>query len=755
MENNNLNKSALKGFLEFAQEANTRSTLAVEDGLKPVHRRILYGMAEEKLWSNGQHSGSAKIVGSILGNYHPHGDASVYDAAVRLSQDFKLRYPLIDFYGNNGSILDPDSYAASRYTKMKLTPLGQMMLEDIDKNTVNMVENYNGELMEPVVLPSMIPNTLLNGGMGIGVGVSSSLVPHNLGEIVDGINAYIKNPRITTEELMQYIQGPDFPTGGIITDGFNLSNIYESGKGTVTLRSKYRVEIIGGRPHIIITETPYLINIENRIIAPIQQMVNEEGYDKIYDIQNASGKHGLEIHIILEKDVNPNSVLPTLFERTGLQTTIKINNTVMLSDGSFVMLSIRGLISYYLKHQHNILIRKYTWEKQRAEERLHIVEGLIIAVQNIDEVVRIIKGSASSSAAKVNLIKQFNLSPEQAAAILDMRLARLTSLEINKLLNEKKELENKIAECKLIISSESKREGIISKFLIELKAKFGDSRRTKIAEMSIVEKGEHVYLTVDSQNNFVAIPKDEIATMTRGKKGTAISKNTIVSSIECNTKETVLLLDVRGKAYQAPVREIIDGKIQVDAAISHILREEEKDFMIFVTQEGIIKKTPSVKFRKATQVTKVREDDKIVFMGFANDDQYIMTLGTGGKVLNIKVSDIPSIGKLTYGAKGMITDKIIAATIAAEKDLVLTITSENKAKLTRHDDFLVGARATTGQVVTEDCIFIMNIGTGTQLTIFGEDGRALTINVNSIAIKGRNAVGSKIFNSKIVSVVSL
>ena len=746
---NNLNKNALDGFLEFAKEANTRSTLAVEDGLKPVHRRILFGMAEDKIWATGQHTGSAKIVGSILGNYHPHGDASVYDAAVRLSQDFKLRYPLINFYGNNGSILDPDSYAASRYTKMKLSPLGQLMLEDIQKNTVDMVENYNGELLEPVVLPSMIPNAILNGGMGIGVGISSSLVPHNLAEVVDGINAYINNPKITTEELMHHIQGPDFPTGGIITDSFKLPEIYESGKGTVTLRSKYRIEQANGRPVIVITETPYLINIENRIIGPIQQMVTEENYDKIYDVQNASGKNGFELHIILEKDANPNAVLQTLFERTGLQTTIKINNTVMMADGSFITLGMRGLITHYLKHQHNILIRKYKWELEKAEDRLHIVDGLIIAVENIDEVVKIIKGSKSTAEAKTNLIKAFKLSELQSAAILDMRLARLTSLEINKLQAEKKELLAKITEFKSIIASEKKREEIISKFLRDLKKNYADSRRTKISEMSIIEKGEHVYITIDEANTISYISKDELHGMARKK----IASKAPVCAIECNTKDSVALLDIKGKCYVATGREIIDGKVSFDAAIMQILPYEEKDYMLFVTEQGIIKKTPSIKIKKSSQVTKIRDEDKPIAMFFANDEDYVMVLGTEGKVINLAVADIPGIGRLTYGSKGITTDKVLAATLAKSVDLILTVSSDNKAKLTKHEDFIVNTKGSTGQVTTEDCINIKSVHNATSLVLFGTDSKVGVINVNSLAIKGKTAAGAKVFSSKLASVV--
>ena len=748
-----LNKNALDGFLEYALEANTRSTLAVEDGLKPVHRRILYSLAEDKILSNKPHESSAQIAGKVMGYYHPHGDASVYDAAVRMSQDFKLRYPLIDFKGNNGSILDPDSYAASRYTKMRLSELGELMLADIEKNTVPMIPNYNEKTVEPVILPSMIPNILLNGGMGIGVGVSSSLLPHNLIEVVDGIEAYIKNPRITTEELMQYIQGPDFPTGGVITDAFSLKDAYETGKGTIQLRAKYTIKMVNGRNTIIITEVPYLVSIENRIIAPIKQMVVEENYDKIWDIQNASGEKGLELRIILEKDVNPHNVLQTLFEKTGLEATMKINQTVMLNDGSFVTLGLRGLISHYIKHQHTILINSSKFDLAKAEARLNIVEGLIIAVQNIDEVVAIIKGSASPAAAKVALMSKFSLNEAQALAILDMRLARLTSLELNKLMNEKQELKLTIERLLKIIADPLEREKILLAFLKKLKTKFGDSRRTSISENKIVEKSEHIYLTVDSANRFNSILKDDIATLTRGKKGTNVGA--VVSAFECTTKDTVALLDSNGKVYIATVEDILSESFKPETQIIQILEPKEKDFIIFVTKEGIIKKTPNVKFRKSSQLTKVREDDKLIGMYYANDTDFIMVLGSEGKCVNIPVSDINAIGKLTYGAKGIATAEVIAATVSSSEDLILTITNENKAKLTKHEDFSINTKATTGQLITEDCVYILNVGTAQHITLFGEDGRAATIVVGSLAIKGKNSVGAKIFNSKLVSVVTL
>lgn len=752
---NKLNLTSLEGFLEYAKEANTRSTLAVEDGLKPVHRRILVGMNDDKLYSNKSHSGSAKLVGAILGNYHPHGDASVYDAMIRLNQDFKLRYPLVEVYGNSGSILDPDSYAAMRYTKVRLTPLGELMLENIDKNTVDMVENYNGEMMEPVVLPAAVPNVLINGGMGIGVGVSSSLVPHNLKEVVDGIIAYMDDKRITTEKLMEHIQGPDFPTGGVIVDAFSLPAIYETGKGTIKVRAKYTFATVAGRPHIVITELPYLVSVENKVIKPIKEMVEMEGYSEIYDVQNSSGKHGFELRIILEKDANPHSVLRTLFEKTGLESTIKINQTVMLKDGSFVTLGLRGLISQYLNHQHDVISRAATYDLDKAQKRLHIVEGLIIAVSNIDEVVAIIKGSKDVAHARMSLMAKFILSTDQANAILDMKLSRITSLEVTKLEQEKKNLLLEITRLTKIINSEKERENIIRKTLTSMKEKFGDVRRTKVTENTISEKGERIYLMFDNNKKVFSVSKDEIATLTRGKRGSAVTKNKVVAAVECNTKDSLIVADSLGKAYFFSVEELLGGTVEVEGDVIQVLKQEEKDFVVVVTQKGIIKKTPFVKVRKVTQFTKVKEDDALVGMFFANNTDYIMALGTEGKCANIPVSEVSAFGRLTYGSKGITTEKVIAATLAGAEDLILTLTKDNKAKLTKHSDFNVNTKGSTGSVITEDCDFILNIKTASQITIFGSDGKAMSLPVSNLSIKSRTAQGAKIYNSEIETIISV
>ena len=747
----NIDVQSLSGFLEFAQEANTRSTLAVEDGLKPVHRRILFSMGEDKAFSNKPELGSPKIVGNVLGNYHPHGDTAVYDAAIRMSQDFKMRYPLIQVRGNSGKIVEPENFAAMRYTQMRLTPLGEMMLSDIEKDAVDMISNYNETCEEPVVLTSTLPNLLLNGGMGIGVGISSSLVPHNLNEICDGIIAYTKNPRITVEELMNHIQGPDFPTGGVITDAFSLPAIYESGKGTIKLRAKYHIATIAGKTTIVITEIPYLISAESRIIVPIQELVAEEGYDQIDDIQNCSGNHGLELRIILEKNANVNSVLQKLFEKTALEVTIKINQTVMLKDGTFVTLGLRGLIAQYLGHQHDVLIRTSQYDINKAQARLHIVNGLIIAARNIDEVVTLIKGSSNSAEAKVKLISKFEFDEIQAQAVLELRLSRLTSLEIDKLLKEKGEIEVKIIALQEIVNSNTKRTSIIVNFLSNLKSKYGDSRRTMISEMKIIEKGEHVYLSVNSGNQFTTTTKDEITA--KGKKVAAKSK--VIDILYCNTKDTIMLLDDEGKIYSYPVNELLDGKATFDSQIIKLMPIEEKDFFIFITKDGLAKKTPWFSFKRSSQGTKLKEGDKMFTMLFANDSDYLMVLGSEGRCMNIPVSDLNSLGKLTYGSKVIATKEVLAATVCSKDDLLLTITSDNKAKLTEHSDFIINSKGASGSIITEDCINLINTKTYTELTIFGEDNKPSILAVNTLAIKSRNSIGAKIYNYKIDKIVTL
>lgn len=745
---------SLEDFLTYAQEANTRSTLAVEDGLKPVHRRILYSMYSSGVLSSKQSVKSAKIVGDVLGNYHPHGDSSVYDAAVRLSQPFKMRYPLISFKGNGGSILEPDSYAASRYTEMKLSPLGELLLNGIEKDTVPMVENYSGELLEPVILPSMVPNVLINGGMGIGVGISSSLLPHNLKEVCKAIAVMIDNKHITTKELMNYIPGPDFPTGGVITDAFSLAEIYESGRGTIKLRAKYRLETEGQRTVIVITEVPYLVNIENHIINTIKEM-KQEGYEGVYNIVNASGKDGVQIRIVLEKGADVHATLEYLFEKTRLETTVKINQTVMLPNGTFHTLNLRSLILGYINHQDDIIKQKAQYDLDKAQKRLHVVDGLIIAAQNIDEVVRLIKASPNSATAKSALIKAFSLSDIQATAILDMKLARITSLEINKLTTEKKNLENTISTLEKIINDQKTRYTIMKNSLADLALKYGDARRTVIAEMSIIEKGRKLLIMVDKDNRFSSYDDADILEITNAIKGPKGSMSKYVDLIYTNSKDKICFVDANGKVYCEVVDILLRGDVVIGAPVVKMFKFIPKEFIIFVTEKGIIKKVTTPRFRAGgINSIRVKDDDRIVFAGMANDTDFIMVLSEEGKIANIQVSEYSAMNKMAYGSRGVDCKSVVSAAISTPDGLVLTYDDQNRAVLTAHSDFNIQGKGNKPAVIRDGVRGLWPIEEDEYIILLCEDRKPMKYAVSNIGVRKKNASGARITLSKLDKILS-
>lgn len=761
---NNINKISLEGFLDFAQEANIRSTLAGEDGLKPVHRRILYHMYNT---AYKKAEGSAEIVGAVMGSYHPHGDSSVYDAAVRMSQVYKMRYPLIDFVGNSGSILEPDAFAAMRYTKMKLSRFGQMMSDDIEKDAVPFVENYNGNKMEPVVLPGIFPNLLTNGGMGIGVGLSNSLVPHNLKEICDGIEAYINKNSIGTQELMKYITGPDFPTGGIITDSSKLYEIYNTGKGTIKLRAKYHIENIGGRNTIIVTEIPFLVNVEDSIIKKIQSLVVEEGYEDIYDILNNSGKQGLEIHIILEKNVNVNKVLKKLFEETGLESTIKVNNTVY-SNGDFMTLSLKGLIIQYVEHQYKVITRSTQFDLDKAVAKLHILVGLIRALEDIDNVINIIKTSSNKDTARVKLISHLSIDEIQANAILDMKLSKLTSLEVESLKQDIIALEKNISDLEDIIKSKKRKDAIIISFLNELR-KLSDGRRTILVDGSLAQTtGEDVYIILKDNNIISAIEKDDIDVKNKGTKGSAITKDTILDMIFTNTKDSLYCLSDTGYIYQLPVNFIdIDSKskgnnleelLDINGKIIKFVKiREEDNYLITISKNGLMKKTSleEINLKKAAQVARIKEGDSLFTVLSARENDNIIVVSDNHKVNNFAVSEIKTMGKVTFGGKAISANSILSCTIAASNDKLLLWEEESNANLVEFDDLPTSSKGSTGFVTTENCNGVLNVQGKDFVTIIGEDNKSITVDISSTKIKSHKASGSKFYNGKIDKIISM
>ena len=765
---NTINKISLEGFIDFAAEANGRSTPSVQDGLKVVHRRILYDM-----YNNAYNKvmGSAKIVGSVLGAYHPHGDTSVYDAAVRLSQPFKMRYPLIEFEGNNGSLLEPEGYAASRYTKMKLSKFGQLMGEGLEKECVDFVENYNGDTTEPVVLPGIFPQLLCNPSMGIGVGLSTNIVSHNLREVCDGIEACIDKPGITVEELMQHIKGPDFPTGGVIMDTNKLLDIYTTGKGSVRLRAKYNIQQIDGRNVIVVTEIPYLTDIETGIIKKIQQMVNEEGYEDIYDLQNNSGKQGIELHIILEKGVNVNKVLRKLFEETGLETTVKINNTVIIGKNEYATLSIKGLVSQYLKHQYDVIVRSAQYDKNKAAAKLHVLLGLIKALEDIDNVVAIIKNSKNKEDAQKKLIAHLIIDEIQAKAILDMKLSKLTSLEVETLKKDIIDLEKEIARLEKIINSKAEQNKII-KSNLDLMRKMSDDRRTLLVDLNMGQTtGEEVFLLLKNNNRVCAICKDEIEVKNKGTKGSSISKDEIVDIIKTNTKETVYCISDNGYAYPLPVSLVdisadalkeqsvnIGELISIEGNIIQLLKiTPDTDYLISISEKGVSKKTNLDAFnfnRKEQQICKIKSEDSLFKVLCAKENDNIIIVQDNNKICNFSVEEIKTMGKGTIGAKIIGASKVLAATVAGKDSNILFWDNSGKGNLTSFNEVPVNGKGSSGNVGMPDCIGALNVDNTKYVSIIGENNKSITIDISSMNSKSAKAKGVKIYNGQILKIIN-
>jgi DNA gyrase subunit A len=505
-----INDIASEDFLTYATEViKSRAIPYADDNLKPVHRRILYGMYLLKVFSNKPKVKSARITGDVMGKFHPHGDSSIYEAMIRLSQTWKMRYPLVDVQGNAGSIAG-DGPAASRYTEANLTAIGDLMVEELKHKAVDYMATYDNTDVEPVTLTSIFPNILCNGNLGIAVGMSSDIVPHNLREAVDAIIAYIDNNAIQMPELMKHMPGPDFPTGAVITTPEKIQEIYETGRGTLTLRSKYDIEHVKGRAHLVFTEIPYLVSIEDKIIQKIHDLVNTEELKDVEDIIDNTGRNRIEIRVILSTKANVRKVLQILFAKTGLQNNIKVNNTVII-DNKPKQLGLKALIQSYVAHRHKMIRRISIKQKEKAEKRLHLVDGLLIAMQDIDGVIKLIKSSSNKSTARVALMKEYKLTAVQADGILDMKLSQLTKLDADKLMNEKKGLEKEILRLNALIHVVKSRDNVIKAQLLDMKNTLGDARRTLIESTSVVAMNE-------SKKLRIVLHKDNKVHIYRGRR---------------------------------------------------------------------------------------------------------------------------------------------------------------------------------------------------------------------------------------------
>jgi DNA gyrase subunit A len=703
-----------KSYIDYAMSVIVSRALPdVRDGLKPVHRRILYAMNELGLTPDKPHRKSARIVGDVLGKYHPHGDTAVYDAMVRMAQDFSTRQVLVDGHGNFGSI-DGDSAAAMRYTEARMAKIALEMLRDINKDTVDFVPNFDESLTEPSVLPSRFPNILVNGASGIAVGMATSIPPHNLGEVIDGVVKLIDNPDIQLKDLMKVIKGPDFPTGATIMGKGGIKDAYATGKGRVTVRARATIEASSGSRHrIIVTEIPYQVN-KAKLIERIAELVREKKIEGISDIRDESDRKGMRIVLDLKRDANPQVVLNLLYKHTQLQDTFSI---IMLAlvDGQPRVLNLKEILVHYLDHQKNVVRRRTIYDLNKAEERAHILEGLRIALDNIDRVIALIRGSKNDQVARDGLMREFGLTEKQAQAILDMRLRRLTGLEREKIDAEYKDLLEKIKYYRDVLKKEELLESVIKEELLEIKAKYADTRRTNIApdagEFNIEDliEEQEVAITLTHLGYIKRVPADAYRSQRRGGKGvTALTTKTedFVSDIFItSTHNYILFFTNRGRVYRLKAYEIPEaGRQAKGTAIVNLLQlsggetitavipirdfEEEK-YMLFATKKGLVKKTPLSEYasqrKNGLQAIGLMEGDELIGVKLTEGSDHVILATKNGYSIRFGEEGVRSMGRYSRGVKGITLgsgDQVVGMELAKEGADLLSVTVNGFGKRT-------------------------------------------------------------------------
>ncbi|MGG3913781.1 DNA gyrase subunit A [Rossellomorea vietnamensis] len=792
----NISSEMRSSFLDYAMSVIVSRALPdARDGLKPVHRRILYAMNDLGMTSDKAYKKSARIVGEVIGKYHPHGDSAVYDTMVRMAQDFNYRYMLVDGHGNFGSV-DGDAAAAMRYTEARMSKISMELIRDINKDTIDYKDNYDGTEREPEVLPARFPNLLVNGSSGIAVGMATNIPPHNLGEVIDGILALSKDPDITIQELMEFIYGPDFPTAGLIVGRSGIRRAYETGKGSITMRARVEIETkSNGKETIIVHQIPYQVN-KARLIEKIADLVRDKKIDGITDLRDESDRNGMRIVIEVRKDANANVLLNNLYKQTALQTSFGIN-LLALVDGQPKVLNLKECLYHYLQHQRVVIRRRTEFELRKAEARAHILEGLRIALDHIDEIIALIRGSQTTELAKQGLMENFSLSDKQAQAILDMRLQRLTGLEREKIEDEYQELVKQIAELKAILADDEKVLEIIREELIEIKERFNDERRSEIVAGGIENiededliPRENIVVSLTHNGYIKRLPVSTYRSQKRGGRGIqgmgTNDEDFVENLLTTSTHDTILFFTNKGKAYRAKGYEIPEFSrtakglpiinllgVEKDEWINAMIRVEEfvdDWYLFFTTKQGISKRTPVSDFANIRTngliAINLRENDELISVKLT-DGEKDMIIGTKqGMLIRFPETDVRSMGRTATGVKGINLsddDIVVGMEILEDKSDVLVVTVNGYGKRTPASEYRVQTRGGKGLKtcnVTErngELVSVKAVTGEEDLMIITAHGVLIRMDVNDISTTGRNTQGVKLIRlqeSEFVSTVA-
>ena len=787
-----------RSFIDYSMSViMSRALPDVRDGLKPVHRRILYSMNEMGLTNKKPYKKSARLVGFALGQYHPHGDQAVYDAMVRMAQDFSLRYPLVDGQGNFGSI-DGDAAASMRYTEARLAKISDFMLQDIGKETVDWSDNFDGSLKEPVMLPAVLPNLLINGSSGIAVGMATNMAPHNLTEVIDGTIQVIDEPEINTVELMETIKGPDFPTGGTIYGKAGILQAYSEGRGLLRVRAKTHIEEKDNRKRIIITELPYQVN-KSKLLQSIARLVKDKKIEGISDLRDESDREGMRVVILLKRDAIEDVVLSQLFKHTEMQTTFGVNNLAIV-EGEPKTLGLKELIEHFIEYRVLVITRRTNYDLKKAKEKMHILEGFMLALKNIDEVIKIIRASKTVDEAKEKLMERFEFSEEQVKAILDLRLQKLTGMEIDKVEQDYNETKKLIEELEWLLSDRQHILDEIKKELLEIKEKFGDERRTNIVEGEITVDMEDlipvqdVIITITDSGYIKRIPCETYRTQHRGGKGLVGMKtkeeDVIVDSFITSTHDYIMFFTNHGKCFWLKGYKIPEGgRHSKGKAIVNLLpRLEEGEYvetaipihefddehnLVFSTKKGLVKKTVLSAYSNirvnGVRARRLEEDDELIATRLSDGNQTILLASAKGQASKFDEKEVRTMGRVTRGVIGMRLkkgDKVVSMAIVEHEDgNLLTITENGYGKRSPISEYRKTHRGSKGvrTIITNErngqVIYVRELTDDDEIMLTSKKGMVVRIPVKDIRIQGRNTMGVTIMrlneDDKVVSVAKI